>query len=88
MATFKKAAIIFVTFSAWGGWHHVEVHPDGDYWLYRMQAQGFIYLPELTKIVKGHADKSRGDGFNAQHLWLHLMVFVNPEVASLPEHAQ
>jgi hypothetical protein len=84
----KKAAIIMVTYSAWGGWHHVEVHPDGQYWLYRFAAQGFVYLPELTTKVKQLSSGSRNDGFNAQHLWLHLMVFVNPRVASLPEHAQ
>jgi 2-polyprenyl-3-methyl-5-hydroxy-6-metoxy-1,4-benzoquinol methylase len=28
MATFHKAAIIFVTFAGQGGWHHVEVHRE------------------------------------------------------------
>lgn len=28
--TFRKCALIFATSSVWGGYHHVEVHPD--YW--------------------------------------------------------
>ena len=26
ITAFRKAALIFVTHSNWGGWHHVEVH--------------------------------------------------------------
>jgi cyclopropane fatty-acyl-phospholipid synthase-like methyltransferase len=28
VATMRRAALVFVTHSAWGGWHHVEVHSD------------------------------------------------------------
>lgn len=28
-----------------------------------------------------------GEGYNAQHIYLSMMVFINPVVASLPEHA-
>jgi hypothetical protein len=26
ITAFRKAALIFVSHSLWGGWHHVEVH--------------------------------------------------------------
>ena len=26
VTAFRKAALIFVSHSNWGGWHHVEVH--------------------------------------------------------------
>ena len=81
--TFKKAAFLFVTHSTWGGYHHVEVHPAW-WWKARFSALGFVYLDDLTKIVKKQAQKK--DGYRSQHLWTHLLVFVNPPVASLPEH--
>lgn len=28
-----------------------------------------------------------GSAYNAQHVWLTIMVFVNPAVAALPQHA-
>ena len=28
LTTFLKAALIFVTHSNWGSWHHVEVHDE------------------------------------------------------------
>lgn len=36
-------------------------------------------------------EKFKGQGpdgkpYNAQHIWLTMMVFINPVVASLPEH--
>jgi len=83
---FKSAAIIIVTYSVWGGWHHVEVHPDGLYWKNRFAAHGFIYLDGLTEKMKQISPKSNDQGFNAQHLWTHNLVFVYPPVASLPEH--
>jgi SAM-dependent methyltransferase len=48
---FKKSALLFVTSSAWGGWHHVEVHEEW-WWISRMTAAGFLYSPELTDLVR------------------------------------
>ena len=49
---FHKSALIFVTSSIWGGWHHVEVHARW-WWLGRMKAAGFVHLPELENVVHG-----------------------------------
>lgn len=101
--TFRKAALIFVTHSRWGGWHHVEVHLD-EYWKNKFQLYGFQYSEALTKSIREVAltemqeakrdvdvrPESRGPNgeyWNGQHIWLTMMVFVNPAVASLPEHA-
>lgn len=97
---FRKAALIFVSHSHWGGWHHVEVH-NHDWWQMKMEAAGFVYSETLTKEMKGKAmqDRERKDLVDdmitknrtsygvAQHLWTTLQVFINPLVASLPEHA-
>jgi len=97
---FRKAAIIFVTHSHWGGWHHVEVHGH-DWWQVKMEAAGFVYSGILTNEMKAEAqkDNQRKDLVDdmikqnkpsyhvAQHLWTTLQVFINPLVASLPEHA-
>eukprot|EP00956_Cyclotella_meneghiniana_P034133 scaffold101813_cov86-Cyclotella_meneghiniana.AAC.1 len=60
---------------------------------------GFLYSDELTQIMKEKAstDKGRTDIIPAmdptknysvgQHLWSTLQVYINPLVASLPEHA-
>ncbi|KAL7528547.1 hypothetical protein ACHAXR_003932 [Thalassiosira sp. AJA248-18] len=100
---FRKAALIFVTHSRWGGWHHVEIHDD-NWWQVKMEAMGFVYSEILTSMMKQKAiqDKDRRDlvelkkksqtpnrtRYNvAQHLRTTLQVFINPLVASLPEHA-
>ncbi|EJK60904.1 hypothetical protein THAOC_18679 [Thalassiosira oceanica] len=96
----RTAAIIFVTHSNWGGWHHVEVHDD-DWWRAKMEAAGFVYSESLTLEMKDKAKadvrrndltdamkKSDNKSFSvAQHLWTTMQVFINPLVASLPEHA-
>ncbi|KAL7555774.1 hypothetical protein ACA910_008150 [Epithemia clementina (nom. ined.)] len=51
MSTFRKAALIFVTSSQQGGWHHVEVHSD-DWWIRKFTAYGFVYDANLTLQVK------------------------------------
>ncbi len=100
--TFRKAALLFVTHSRWGGWHHVEVH-DQDWWIYKMQSFGFQFSETLTNRVRDVAAQEfrtslanpnrteyqapNGVGYNAQHIWLTMMVFINPLVASLPQHA-
>lgn len=64
-----------------------------------MEMMGFLYSDELTKVMKEYAGKDRGrrDIIPAmdptknysvgQHLWSTLQVYINPLVASLPEHA-
>lgn len=93
ITAFRKAAFIFVSHSTWGGYHHVEVH-DGLYWIQKMTMYGFVYSEELTESVNkvALAEKYTGTApngmlLNAQHIWLNLKVFINPAVASLPQHA-
>jgi len=93
ISTFRKAALIFVTSSTWGGWHHVEVHPH-EWWVRKFESFGFKYDDDLTNVMKNHAKGERGTGegpngesFSAQHIFMSLKVFINPAVASLPEHA-
>jgi len=97
---FRKAALIFATHSNWGGWHHVEVHDD-NWWQVKMEAMGFVYSAILTQEMRKKAgeDTNRLDLVKdmkrlnktsysvAQHLRTSLQVFINPLVASLPEHA-
>lgn len=84
---FHKSAMLFVTASGWGGWHHVEVH-DQMWWRLRMAAQGFIYSDELTETVRGMAKAGRNStsGDESAHLIHSMMVFINPRVASMPQH--
>lgn len=89
----RKAALLFVTSSRWGGWHHVEVHKD-DWWIRKYELYGFKYDAALTSQVRTWAkeDSNRGtapngEKFLPQHIILSMKVFVNPAVAALPEHA-
>ena len=59
LTAFRKAALIFVTHSNWGGWHHVEVHDD-KWWKARMEMMGFLYSDELTQMMKDEASKDKG----------------------------
>merc|ERR1712071_272478 len=95
MYTFKKGAMIFITYSRWGGWHHTEVHSE-QWWKERMLMHGFLYSDSLTERLRDKASKEArdnvpfptGDGnYRAQHLFMNLLVFINPQVASRPEHA-
>jgi len=100
LTAFRKSALIFFTHSLWGGWHHVEVH-DKEWWIVRMESQGFVYSEILTSEMRKKAimDRHRRDlvkdmenkkdtSFNVgQHLWGTLLVFTNPLVASRLEHA-
>lgn len=54
MTAFRKAALVFVTHSNWGGWHHVEVHDD-DWWRIRWEAAGFVYSEYLTNAARTQA---------------------------------
>ena len=51
MPSFHKCAIVFTTRSEWGGYHHVEVHPEW-WWIARFHSQGFIYDASLTAATK------------------------------------
>ncbi|EED88192.1 predicted protein [Thalassiosira pseudonana CCMP1335] len=98
LTAFRKAALIFVTHSNWGGWHHVEVHDD-DWWRTRWEAAGLVYSESLTQEARLVAiqDQNRRDltldmtndklYFVGQHVYLNVQVFINPMVASLPEHS-
>jgi cyclopropane fatty-acyl-phospholipid synthase-like methyltransferase len=77
ITTFRKAALIFVTSSRWGGWHHVEVHHD-DWWIQKYKSYGFLYDAELTEKIRQIAAKESGTGalapngkpLRAQHIFL------------------
>jgi hypothetical protein len=96
ITAFRKAALIFVSTSRWGGgWHHVEVHSD-EWWIRKYELYGLKYDAALTEQVRAWAnDESKnataiapnGERYNAQHVWLTMKVFTNPVVAALPQHA-
>ena len=95
VTAFRKAALLFVTSSRWGGWHHVEVHQD-EWWIRKYESYGFRYDAQLTNLIRGVASQEgkwnnatapNGENYNAQHVWLSMKVFVNPMVAALPQHA-
>lgn len=97
VSAFRKAALLFVTSSQWGGWHHVEVHGDA-WWIRKYESYGFKYDLQLTNLVRATARAEMNDAntnqtapngkpYNAQHIWMTMKVFVNPVVAALPEHA-
>jgi len=84
---FKRAALIFVTFGTNGGHHHVEVR-DEWWWKSRFTAQGLDFSEDLTQRVRrfAKADNHLLKNFTAQHIMLTMMVFINRDVAQLPEH--
>jgi hypothetical protein len=92
--TLRKAALIFVSSSRWGGWHHVEIHND-EWWIRKFTSYGFLYDQKLTDTVREWARSDGRSNYtlptgkkpNPQHIWTSMKVFINPAVASLPEHA-
>eukprot|EP00756_Hemistasia_phaeocysticola_P039631 Hpha_TRINITY_DN16824_c0_g3::TRINITY_DN16824_c0_g3_i1::g.150096::m.150096 len=82
METFKRAALVFVTHSDWGGWHHVEVHSSW-WWQAKFEAHGFVFNRQLTEKCQGLRWLAKGQGGHMGN----LQVFINPQVAGLPEHA-
>jgi 2-polyprenyl-3-methyl-5-hydroxy-6-metoxy-1,4-benzoquinol methylase len=95
ITAFRKAALIFVSTSRWGGWHHVEVHQD-EWWIRKYELYGLRYdakltlkVRELAKVESKNNTIMAPDGmpYNAQHIWLTMKVFTNPVVAALPQHA-
>jgi hypothetical protein len=79
LSAFRRAALVFVTNSMWGGWHHVEVHDD-IWWISKFQSYGFVYSPELTAMVRDVAVQEvgnitvTGEKANPQHIWLTMKV--------------
>ena len=87
----KKGAVLVVTHSTWGGWHHVEVHTK-EWWIRKLTTWGFVFSESLTKELHKYAHEGKGEApknhtYNAQHLWLNGLVFMNPSVSHLPQHA-
>ena len=76
----------------------VEVHDDA-WWRLRWEAAGLVYSEDLTQWARQTALKDQGLKdltsnmrqdhlyFVGQHLYLNAQAFINPLVASLPEHA-
>ena len=54
MPLFAKSALVMVSASGWGGWHHVEVH-DQKWWIGRFLARGFIFSKPLTELIRSQA---------------------------------
>eukprot|EP00547_Thalassionema_nitzschioides_P016257 CAMPEP_0194247206 /NCGR_PEP_ID=MMETSP0158-20130606/16222_1 /TAXON_ID=33649 /ORGANISM="Thalassionema nitzschioides, Strain L26-B" /LENGTH=356 /DNA_ID=CAMNT_0038983265 /DNA_START=15 /DNA_END=1081 /DNA_ORIENTATION=+ len=93
VSAFRKAAILFVTASTNTGWHHVEVHKPA-WWIRKYESYGFKYDEELSNQLKGIARAGKKDYTAPNGVFLDgfyvrtkLMVFVNPVVAAMPEHA-
>jgi hypothetical protein len=82
---FKRAALLFVTSSGFGGWHHVEIH-EQYWWRVRLAANGFIFSEDLTERVRRYASDGRDNPSESQHLVHGMQVFINPSVASLRKH--
>jgi hypothetical protein len=84
---FHKSALLFVTSSGFGGWHHVEVHARW-WWKARLTASGFVYSKDLSMQLRDYAMAGRNDFSKpySQHLVHSMMVFINPAVANLPAH--
>ena len=76
---FRKGALVYATHSTWGGWHHVEIHST-EWWIQKFESYGFKYSDSLTNKARKTAQDGRfevspnGKTYNAQHLWLHLLV--------------
>jgi hypothetical protein len=73
----------------------VEVHQD-EWWIRKYESYGFHYDDFLTQKVRSIASAEKrnetaiapnGKSYNAQHIWLSMKVFINPAVASMPQHA-
>jgi Methyltransferase domain len=91
ISAFRKAALIFVTSSVWGGWHHVEVH-NNTWWINKYESYGFRYDAVLSDRIRDIAKRGQekapdGKRYSGQHIARNMKVFINPMVASLPKHA-
>ena len=91
LTAFRSAALIFVTHSNWGGWHHVEVHDD-DWWKMRWEAAGLVYSAELTADARKLAGSDKhfkfSDGFQfkngAQHVRTAVQVSMETGIIPIP----
>jgi len=93
VTAFRKAALVFVTASKGHGWHHVEVHKN-DWWIRKYESYGLKYDAALTEQARAIAKSTKkdyksphGQYLDGFYVRVTLMVFVNPAVAALPEHA-
>lgn len=84
LPVFQRSALVMFSSSGWGGWHHVEVHAPW-WWIARMEARGLVYSEELSEVVRSMVSY---DINNLAHggVLRNIMVFINPAVASLPQH--
>jgi len=59
-----------------------------------MESYGLVFSPELSSTIRdiGKGEKLGGSlgpdrkPFGAIHVKMYMMVFINPSVASMPEH--
>jgi hypothetical protein len=69
------------------------VHND-EWWIRKFELYGFKFMPDLTKQIRDEATREawygplavNGEKPNPQNLY-NMMVFFNPAVGALPEHA-
>jgi hypothetical protein len=74
--------------------HHTEVHST-EYWIERFEMQGFKYsktMSEKARTIINNEISAKipfptGDIYGGYHMLTNFMVFINPSVASRPEHA-
>lgn len=70
---------------------NTAVHSEA-WWIRKFTSFGFVYDEGMTSEVRAMAKlhnkdvAPNGKPYHGQHIWLHLMVFINPQVASLPQH--
>ena len=90
----RKTALLFVTTPWDSGWHHVEVH-SADWWIHRFELLGWKFNPVLTSTVRTLAADETASKSLAPDGSLYapflimktVLVFENPEIARLPQHA-
>ena len=73
LPVFAKSALILVSASGWGGWHHVEVH-DQKWWIARFQSSGFIFSRELTEWFRSQSSPEFENNRQAQTVLYGLLV--------------
>lgn len=59
IASFRRAALIFVTVPRKMGWHYVEIHTM-DWWKRRFEMHGFSYDKQLTESIRQIAAMQNG----------------------------
>jgi len=82
MAAFKKARIVFVSHSIWGGWHHVTVKKRY-WWIEAFRDYGFEYMPEMSEQMQDQAGhKQRFFPKGKRHSYFHNngLVFRNMDI--------